>query len=64
MLSTVSLYSICHFLTHHYENVFIVHKSILWIQSIQKKTTILYNIQNSLTDDFKSGIIIPQSTLC
>lgn len=64
MLSTVSLHSICHFLTHYYENVFIVHKSILWIQSIQEKTTILYNIWNYLTDGFNSGIILLQSTLC
>lgn len=42
MLSTVSWYSTFHFLTRHYENVFILHKSTLTIQSIQKKITILY----------------------
>jgi len=59
MLRTVGWYSTCHFSTHHYKNVFILHKSILTIQSIQKKTTILYNIYNRLTDGLKSGIIIP-----
>lgn len=64
MLSTVSWYSTFHFLAHHYENVFIWQKSILTIQSIQKKITILYNIYNWLTDGFQSGIITPQSILC
>jgi len=43
MLS-VSQYSIFHFLMPHYENVFILHKPILTIQSIQKKIPILCNI--------------------
>lgn len=64
MLRTVSWYSTFHFLTNHYENVFILHKSILTIQLIQKKITILYNIYNWLTDGFTSGIIIPRSILC